>query len=142
MWKTFQLSLKTKCFLCDSFFDQSRESYILYKCFFCKKFTHYCFFCSLKAQKLFYGGNFFKCFYCNKLTNALDKIQINPYLENYLKIPNEPHILTENLIKLNKNNSNKIILKNKKTKNDKNNLTCNNKFNEKNFSPNNKNKMI
>ena len=73
-----ELSLDTKCYLCDLFFTQSNEPFILYKCFCCMKFTPYCFSCELKIQRLFGRGNLFKCTYCNKLTNAIDKIEINP----------------------------------------------------------------
>lgn len=78
MSEALELSLNTRCFLCDLFFTQSHEPFILYKCFICMKFTPYCFPCELKLQRLFGRGNLFKCIYCNKLTNAIDKIEIPP----------------------------------------------------------------
>ena len=73
-----EVSIDSHCYLCDSFFAQSQEPYVVYKCFCCMKFTPYCIPCELKIQKLFGRGNFFKCIHCNKLTNAIDKIEINP----------------------------------------------------------------
>lgn len=142
MWKTIQLSSQTKCFLCDSFFDKSNESYILYKCFFCKKFTFYCFFCSLKAPQLFHRDNFFNCFYCKKLTNALDKIQINPLSENHLEISNNPLTINKNLTKFNNNNDNKLIIKKKITNFPKINLTSKNHRKKNNLIINNNEKEI
>lgn len=78
MSQPVEISLDTLCYLCDSFLAQSQEPYVVYKCFCCMKFTPYCFSCELKIQKLFGRGNFFKCVHCNKLTNAIDKIEINP----------------------------------------------------------------
>ena len=78
MSESLELSLDTQCYLCDLLFTHSNEPYILYKCFCCMKFTPYCFSCELKIQRLFGRGNLFKCTYCNKLTNAIDKIEINP----------------------------------------------------------------
>ena len=54
------------------------------------RFTPYCFPCELKLQRLFGKGNFFKCTYCNRLTNAIDKIEINPQIikKNIHPIPN------------------------------------------------------
>lgn len=130
MWQKIKLSLKTKCYLCGTYFDQSRESYVLYKCFFCKKFTHYCFFCSLKSQKIFYRENFFKCLYCNKLTNSLDKIVINPCFQNYFKESNNSFIINNNLTAINKGDKkNKIISKNNQNKDD-NYISLNNKCNK------------
>jgi hypothetical protein len=73
-----EVSIDSHCYLCDSFFAQSQEPYVVYKCFCCMKFTPYCIPCELKMQKLFGRGNFFKCIHCNKLTNAIDKLEINP----------------------------------------------------------------
>ena len=72
------VSIDSHCYLCDSFFAQTQEPYVVYKCFCCMKFTPYCIPCELKIQKLFGRGNFFKCIHCNKLTNAIDKLEINP----------------------------------------------------------------
>ena len=80
---SFQLSLNSQCYLCDLFFTQSNEPFILYKCFCCMKFTPYCFSCELKIQRLFGIGNLFKCVYCNRLTNAIEKIEIeNQNIQN------------------------------------------------------------
>jgi len=73
-----EVSIDSHCYLCDSFFAQTQEPYVVYKCFCCMKFTPYCIPCELKIQKLFGRGNFFKCIHCNKLTNAIDKLEINP----------------------------------------------------------------
>ena len=73
-----EVTIDSHCYLCDSFFAQSQEPYVVYKCFCCMKFTPYCIPCELKMQKLFGRGNFFKCIHCNKLTNAIDKLEINP----------------------------------------------------------------
>ena len=73
-----EVSIDSHCYLCDLFFAQSQEPYVVYKCFCCMKFTPYCISCELKIQKLFGRGNFFKCIHCNKLTNAIDKLEINP----------------------------------------------------------------
>ena len=78
MSESSEVSLDTQCFLCDLFFTQSNERFILNKCFCCVKFTLYCFSCELKIQRLFCRCNPFKCTYCNKLTIAIDKIEINP----------------------------------------------------------------
>ena len=78
MSQSIDLPFNTQCYLCDSFYAQAQEQYFVYKCFCCMEFTPYCFSCELKLQKLFGCGNFFKCAHCNKLTNALDKMKINP----------------------------------------------------------------
>ena len=78
MSQSLELPFNTQCYLCDLFYAQTQEPYFVYKCFCCMNFTPYCFSCELKLQKLFGCGNFFKCVQCNKLTNALDKIKINP----------------------------------------------------------------
>lgn len=124
MSESLELSLNTQCYLCDLFFTQSNEPFILYKCFCCMKFTPYCFSCELKIQRLFGRGNFFKCVYCNKLTNAIDKIEINPQniqknvnpILNSLSTKNSSYFKTPiksliennsllNNIKLNRNNN-------------------------------------
>ena len=78
MSQSLELPFNTQCYLCDSFYAQTQEPYYVYKCFCCMDYTPYCFSCELKLQKLFGCGNFYKCVQCNKLTNALDKIKINP----------------------------------------------------------------
>ena len=78
MSQPMKLPFNTQCYLCDSFYAKTQEMYFLYKCLCCKGFTPYCFYCEMKLRKLFGHGNIFKCVYCNKLTNAFDKIKINP----------------------------------------------------------------
>lgn len=132
MSEALELSLDTQCYLCDLFFTQSNEPFILYKCFCCMKFTPYCFSCELKIQRLFGRGNFFKCTYCNKLTNAIDKIEINPQNikrninlisnplstknSSYFKTPIKSLIENNSLLRLNSHNS-----QNEEEKKDNNN---------------------
>ena len=88
---SFQLPSNTKCYLCDSFYSNNLQSFIVYKCFLCMKLTPYCMSCEFKLQKLFGKGNFFKCSHCDKLTNALDKIEIAPSNNNsFYKTPTKP----------------------------------------------------
>ncbi len=87
MTQQVEISLDTQCYLCESFLAQSQRPYTVYKCFRCMKCTYYCFSCELIMQKLFGQGNFFKCVHCNKLSNAIDKIEINPL--NILNRPNQ-----------------------------------------------------
>ena len=127
MSQIVEISVDTQCYLCDSFFAQSQGSYVVYKCFCCMKFTPYCISCEIKIQKLFGRGNFFKCMHCNKLTNAIDKLEINPSNQqknlsqankgislnnSFYKTPTKPFIensIPISSIKGNNSNNNYII---------------------------------
>lgn len=76
MSQSIELPLDTKCYLCDSYYANVCQSFIIYKCFKCKNCTPYCSSCEIKLQKLFGKGNFFKCIHCDKLANAEDKIEV------------------------------------------------------------------
>ena len=108
MSQTFQLPSNTKCYLCDSFYSNNLQSFIVYKCFLCMKLTPYCMSCEFKLQKLFGKGNFFKCSHCDKLTNALDKIEISPSNNNsFYKTPTKPFM--ENNVPISSIRQNKSI---------------------------------
>ena len=97
MSQSIELPLDTKCFLCDSYYGNTHQSFVVYKCFLCMKFTSYCMPCELILQKLFGKGNFFKCSECDKLTNALDKYEVAPSdninLNNsFFKTPSKPFL--------------------------------------------------
>ena len=53
MSQSLELPLDTKCYLCDSYYTNIHQSFIIYKCFKCKKYTPYCASCEIKLQKLF-----------------------------------------------------------------------------------------
>ena len=82
MSQSIELPLDTKCYLCDSYYVNVCQSFIIYKCFKCKNCTPYCASCEIKLQKLFGKGNFFKCILCDKLANAEDKIEVAPSKNN------------------------------------------------------------
>ena len=82
MSQSIELPLDTKCYLCDSYYVNVCQSFIIYKCFKCKNCTPYCASCEIKLQKLFGKGNFFKCIHCDKLANAEDKIEVAPSKNN------------------------------------------------------------
>ena len=102
MSQKVELPLDTKCYLCDSYYANIHQVFVVYKCFICLKFTSYCMSCELKLQRLFGKGSFFKCSYCDKLTNALDKIEIEPPNNNknvnsfnnnsFYKTPSKPFL--------------------------------------------------
>ena len=78
MSQTMELPLDTRCYLCDSYYANIHQPFVIYKCFKCKKLTPYCISCEIKLQKLFGKGNFFKCTHCDKLANAEDKVEVGP----------------------------------------------------------------
>ena len=129
-----ELPLDTKCYLCDTYYANSQESFFAYKCFLCMKFTSYCMSCELKLQKLFGKGNFFKCMFCDKLTNALDKLEIasqkakyNINNNSFFKTPSKPFM--ENNIPISSirqnNKSNFFINNNEEERKDNNNIPNN-----------------
>ena len=146
MSQSIELPLDTKCYLCDSYYVNVCQSFIIYKCFKCKNCTPYCASCEIKLQKLFGKGNFFKCIHCDKLANAEDKIEVapKPFMENNIPISSIRQSNNSNnyFFKLNnaeeerKNNnapSNKIMLSH--FLDDFNNMNIN--FSLKNISNNN-----
>ena len=78
MSQSMELPLDTRCYLCDSYYANIHQTFVIYKCFKCKKLTPYCISCEIKLQKLFGKGNFFKCTHCDKLANAEDKVEVGP----------------------------------------------------------------
>ena len=78
MSQSMELPLDTRCYLCDSYYANIHQPFVIYKCFKCKKLTPYCISCEIKLQKLFGKGNFFKCTHCDKLANAEDKVEVGP----------------------------------------------------------------
>ena len=142
MSQSIELPLDTKCYLCDLYYTNVHQPFVIYKCFKCKKFTPYCASCELKLQKLFGKGNFFKCTHCDKLANAEDKIEVAPSkYENsnsnsFYKTPSKPFM--ENNIPISSirqsNNSNNYFFK-------VNNGEEERKNNDNN-SPNNNNKIM
>ena len=78
MSQSMELPLDTRCYLCDSYYANIHQPFVIYKCFKCKKLTPYCISCEIKLQKLCGKGNFFKCTHCDKLANAEDKVEVGP----------------------------------------------------------------
>ena len=78
MSQSMELPLDTRCYLCDSYYANIHQPFVIYKCFKCKKLTPYCISCEIKLQKLFGKGNFFKCTHCDKIANAEDKVEVGP----------------------------------------------------------------
>ena len=78
MSQSMELPLDTRCYLCDSYYANIHQTFVIYKCFKCKKLTPYCISCEIKLQKLFGKGNFFKCTHCDKIANAEDKVEVGP----------------------------------------------------------------
>jgi len=144
MSQSIELPLDTKCYLCDSYYVNVCQSFIIYKCFKCKNCTPYCASCEIKLQKLFGKGNFFKCIHCDKLANAEDKIEVAPSKNNlyensnsnsnsnsFYKTPSKPFM--ENNIPISSirqsNNSNNYFFKlNNAEKERKNNNAPSNKI--------------
>ena len=133
MTQQVELSLDTKCYLCDSFYANSQESFIVYKCFLCMKYTSYCLPCELKLQRLFGKGNFFKCLFCDKLTNALDKLEIKSpksklnINNSFFKTPSKPFM--ENNIPISsirQNNHSNFFINNNEEERKDNNSNINN----------------
>lgn len=145
MSQTLELPLNTRCYLCESFFSQSHNPFIVYKCFCCLQFTPHCYSCEKILQKLFGRGNLFKCSQCNKLTNSLDKIEISPHNilmninnlnqisqsistnNSYLKTPIKP--LLENNSPITSIRCNKMIIpfsKKEEERKDNNSICSNN----------------
>ena len=129
MTQPVEMSLDTKCYLCERYYANSQDSFFVYKCFLCMKFTFYCISCELILQKLFGKGNFFKCMFCDKLTNALDKLEIgsqkfknNISNNSFFKTPSKPFI--ENNIPISsirQNNHSKYFINNNKEEERKDN---------------------
>lgn len=119
MSQKIQLPLETKCYLCDSYYANLHQVFFVYKCFICMNLTPYCLPCELKLQKLFGKGYFFKCLHCDKLTNALDKIEVEPPNNNininitdnsFFKTPSKPFMENNTPISsIRHNNSNFFI---------------------------------
>ena len=98
MSQKVELPLDTQCYLCDSFYANVHQIFVIYKCFVCMKSTPYCMPCELKLQRLFGKGYLFKCRFCDKLTNAIEKIEISPPNNNinvnnsFFKTPSKPFV--------------------------------------------------
>jgi len=117
-----ELPLDTRCYLCDSYYANIHQPFVIYKCFKCKKLTPYCISCEIKLQKLFGKGNFFKCTHCDKLANAEDKVEVGPSINSnnninlnnsFYKTPSKPFM--ENNIPISSirqsNNGNNFFIK-------------------------------
>ena len=121
MSQSMELPLDTRCYLCDSYYANIHQPFVIYKCFKCKKLTPYCISCEIKLQKLFGKGNFFKCTHCDKLANAEDKVEVGPSTNSnninlnnsFYKTPSKPFI--ENNIPISSirqsNNGNNFFIK-------------------------------
>lgn len=122
MSQSMELPLDTRCYLCDSYYANIHQPFVIYKCFKCKKLTPYCISCEIKLQKLFGKGNFFKCTHCDKLANAEDKVEVGPSTNNnnninlnnsFYKTPSKPFM--ENNIPISSirqsNNGNNFFIK-------------------------------
>ena len=122
MSQSMELPLDTRCYLCDSYYANIHQTFVIYKCFKCKKLTPYCISCEIKLQKLFGKGNFFKCTYCDKLANAEDKVEVGPSTNSnnninlnnsFYKTPSKPFM--ENNIPISSirqsNNGNNFFIK-------------------------------
>ena len=122
MSQTMELPLDTRCYLCDSYYANIHQPFVIYKCFKCKKLTPYCISCEIKLQKLFGKGNFFKCTHCDKLANAEDKVEVGPSTNSnnninlnnsFYKTPSKPFM--ENNIPISSirqsNNGNNFFIK-------------------------------
>ena len=122
MSQSMELPLDTRCYLCDSYYANIHQTFVIYKCFKCKKLTPYCISCEIKLQKLFGKGNFFKCTHCDKLANAEDKVEVGPSTNSnnninlnnsFYKTPSKPFM--ENNIPISSirqsNNGNNFFIK-------------------------------
>ena len=122
MSQSMELPLDTRCYLCDSYYANIHQPFVIYKCFKCKKLTPYCISCEIKLQKLFGKGNFFKCTHCDKLANAEDKVEVGPSTNSnnninlnnsFYKTPSKPFM--ENNIPISSirqsNNGNNFFIK-------------------------------
>ena len=122
MSQKVELPLDTQCYLCDSYYANIHQPFVIYKCFKCKKLTPYCISCEIKLQKLFGKGNFFKCTHCDKLANAEDKVEVGPSTNSnnninlnnsFYKTPSKPFM--ENNIPISSirqsNNGNNFFIK-------------------------------
>ena len=122
MSQSMELPLDTRCYLCDSYYANIHQPFVIYKCFKCKKLTPYCISCEIKLQKLFGKGNFFKCTHCDKLANAEDKVEVGPSTNSnnninlnnsFYKTPSKPFL--ENNIPISSirqsNNGNNFFVK-------------------------------
>ena len=122
MSQSMELPLDTRCYLCDSYYANIHQPFVIYKCFKCKKLTPYCISCEIKLQKLFGKGNFFKCTHCDKLANAEDKVEVGPSTNSnnninlnnsFYKTPSKPFL--ENNIPISSirqsNNGNNFFIK-------------------------------
>ena len=122
MSQSMELPLDTRCYLCDSYYANIHQPFVIYKCFKCKKLTPYCISCEIKLQKLFGKGNFFKCTHCDKIANAEDKVEVGPSTNSnnninlnnsFYKTPSKPFM--ENNIPISSirqsNNGNNFFIK-------------------------------
>ena len=122
MSQSMELPLDTRCYLCESYYGNIHQPFVIYKCFKCKKLTPYCISCEIKLQKLFGKGNFFKCTHCDKLANAEDKVEVGPSTNSnnninlnnsFYKTPSKPFM--ENNIPISSirqsNNGNNFFIK-------------------------------
>ena len=130
MSQKVELPLDTQCYLCDSYYANVHQIFVIYKCFLCMKSTPYCMPCELKLQRLFGKGYLFKCRFCDKLTNAIEKIEIAPPNNNanvnnsLFKTPSRPFVennIPISSIRQNNNNSNFIFRSNQDEENNVNN---------------------
>ena len=150
MSQSIELPLDTKCYLCDSYYVNVCQSFIIYKCFKCKNCTPYCASCEIKLQKLFGKGNFFKCIHCDKLANAEDKIEVAPSknnlyensnLNSFYKTPSKPFMVNNipiSSIRQSNNSNNYFFKANNAEEERKNNGNERNNNNDNSPSDNNK----
>ena len=118
MSQKVELPLDTQCYLCDSFYANVHQIFVIYKCFVCMKSTPYCMPCELKLQRLFGKGYLFKCRFCDKLTNAIEKIEVSPPNNNinvnnsFFKTPSKPFVENNTPISsIRQNNNSNYIYK-------------------------------
>jgi len=130
MSNPIKFSLDIQCYLCNCLFINNNNTYVVYKCNYCKKFTSFCISCELIIKKIFGDSNCFNCFHCNKLSNALDKLEINPNIlqiksiyKSYFKSPSKFLNKYTSFISKNKykNNNYMISFNNELEKKDNNN---------------------
>ena len=76
-----EVSSDLVCYLCESPFITSSNSFILYKCKMCNEKTAYCFNCSKITKKLL-GNALFRCSICNNIVKAYCKEEISKHSQN------------------------------------------------------------
>ena len=76
-----EVSSDLVCYICESPFITSSNSFILYKCKMCNEKTAYCLNCSKITKKLL-GNALFRCSICNNIVKAYCKEEISKHSQN------------------------------------------------------------